>query len=391
MEKQIQKQTNQFFTSAALLFIMIFSFSVFAAPQTVNAQAYEQVPVNKVEDITTDFSGVGYSVNKSPDFSAKTGPFIDTYYYQFTLDSPSYIMLKEYADCFKYTWNGKIRYYISNSNVFTEGYIIEGFASGSEESYASLYEAGTYSVKVELEFTSSEVNEYNGFSVSPHYAFSIFVQPVARTGMTNGNSLSAAIPLSKGKPVNGALSKQNRKQYFTFKQGSDGAFSTDVVIAAPVNWNMPNVLIELYKETGAKIAKKTLRCKYTGDNSGTLSVKKLPKGNYYILVSTSDEVWDRMHVGTVTLNASYKTVETLSVPKLKSYKAGSKKITGTAVKGAKVTVKVGKKTYTATAKKGKFTVKLKSKLKKGTTIKVKATKSGYKASKTVTYKVKKSK
>ncbi|MDE6625183.1 MAG: hypothetical protein K2K56_02295 [Lachnospiraceae bacterium] len=385
MEKQIQKQTNQLFTSAALLFIMVLAFTVFATPLTVNAQAYEQVSVNKVEDITTDFSGVGYSVNKSLDFSAKTGPFIDTYYYQFTLDSPSYIMLRECANCWKYNFNGNIRYYISSSNVFTTEYIIEEWAEGSVASYASLYEAGTYNVKVELEFTERDLGY---FGISPYYAFSIFAQPVARTGMTDGNSLSAAIPLSKGKPANGALSKQDRKQYFTFKQGSNGAFSTDVVIAAPINWEgLPNVSVGLYKETGAKIEETRLTL---GDNSGTLSVKKLPKGNYYILVSTSDEVRDRKNVCTVTLNASYKTVGKLSAPKLKSYKAGSKKITGTAVKGAKITVKVGKKTYTATAKNGKFTVKLKSKLKKGTTIKIKATKSGYTASKTVTYKVKKS-
>lgn len=87
-------------------------------------------------------------------------------------------------------------------------------------------------------------------------------------------------------------------------------------------------------------------------------------------------------------NISVPTVKKLTAPMLTSYKKGKKVIKGTSLKKSKVTVTVGSKKYTVKAsKKGKFTVKLKKKLKKGTVIKVYASKSGYATSMTRTYKV----
>lgn len=367
-----------------LLFLTLFyTLMVFAVPRIVNAQTFEPVAVNKVEDITSDFSGIGYSVKKNLDFSAKTGEFTDTFYYQFTLDTPAYILLKEYADLWEYNFNGDIKFYLSNSTVFADNPVIDEFADGRDDSYASLYEAGTYYIKVELIFESGNEDYLKN---APYYNFSVFAQPVARSGMTDGNSQASAIALPNGKPVSGVISKQNRKQYFSFTQGSSGNFTTDVVASVPVGWELPELSVKLYNNAGAEVTSAYIN---QIANSAVLSVKNLAKGNYYIMVSTTEKLIDKKGVCTVSVNASCKTVKKLAAPKLKSYKAGAKKITGTAVKGAKVTVKVGKKSYTVTAKKGKFTIKLKNKLKKGTSIKVKATKSGYTASKTVTYKVKK--
>lgn len=68
----------------------------------------------------------------------------------------------------------------------------------------------------------------------------------------------------------------------------------------------------------------------------------------------------------------------ITVLKLTSAKAGSKKIAGKTVKSGKVTVKVASKTYTGKANtNGKFTIKLKKKLVKGDKIKVTVKKSGY--------------
>lgn len=214
------------------MFAAVLALAVFAVPGTVKAEIFEVVSVNKVDDINADFSGAGTSVNKHLDFPESEKAwfsFTQTYYYQFTLDAPSYIRIKEFASLWYGYLSGKIKFYVSSSPAFVEGAVISEAADDDSANYRSLYEAGTYYIKVEIVFDS---------------------------------------------------------------------------------------------------------------------------------------------------NQSY-------------FKAGSRKITGVAVKGAKVTVKVGKKTYTATAKNGKFTIKLKSKLKKGTAIKVQASKSGYTASKTVTYKVKK--
>lgn len=85
----------------------------------------------------------------------------------------------------------------------------------------------------------------------------------------------------------------------------------------------------------------------------------------------------------------YISTKKLAVPKLTSYKKGTKYIKGTAPKKSKVTVTVGKKKYTASVtKKGTFKVKLTRRLKIGKTIKVFATSNGYADSKTKTFKVK---
>lgn len=86
--------------------------------------------------------------------------------------------------------------------------------------------------------------------------------------------------------------------------------------------------------------------------------------------------------------ASASSIKKLKTPTLTSYKKGRKIIKGTALKKSKVTVTVGAKRYTVKAdKKGKFTVKLKKKLKKGTVIRVYAAKSGYVTSAAGTYKI----
>ena len=78
----------------------------------------------------------------------------------------------------------------------------------------------------------------------------------------------------------------------------------------------------------------------------------------------------------------------IASPKVKRVKKNAKKITGKAVKKAKVFAKIGKKTYKATVSaKGKFTIKVK-KVKKGTKIKVYVKDTAGNTSKTVTVKVK---
>lgn len=103
-------------------------------------------------------------------------------------------------------------------------------------------------------------------------------------------------------------------------------------------------------------------------------------------------VYIRVNRGYVTQTANY-SIELkaekgmVSVLNLSSYKKGSKKITGKTIGGAKVVVKIGKKKYSAKSDKtGKFTVKLKKKLKSKNKIKVTVSKKNY-ATKSKTFKV----
>lgn len=375
----MNKTNNRFFAPAAVVFAMFLAVTVLTFPKAASAETYEAVSVNTVEDITADFSSVAYSTTKNLDFSQKTGKFTDTYYYQFTLDSPSYIFLKEYASLWKWNFSGNIKFYISSSQAFLEESVIDAWADGCNASYGNLYDAGTYYLKVELVFTDSKDSLDKA---SPFYSFSIFAQPVTRTGMTDGSSRSNAIQLKSGEYCSGIISKQTTKQYFSFRQSSDGDFKTDIVASVPAGWENSPMTVKLYNEAGAELKNSSLGGYY--GNNITFSMDGLAKGSYYIEV-VSDTA--NVHGCILNVNASYQHTAKLDAPKLKSYKAGAKKITGTAVKGSKVTVKIGKKSYTATVKKKTFTIQLDSALKKGQTIKVKATKSGYTQSKTVTYKV----
>ncbi|MCM1244529.1 MAG: DUF4430 domain-containing protein [Roseburia sp.] len=82
-----------------------------------------------------------------------------------------------------------------------------------------------------------------------------------------------------------------------------------------------------------------------------------------------------------------KKKKTISLSKVK-YKKGTRKITGKTLKGAKVKIQVGKTNNTVKAdSKGRFTLRLKKKLKRGMKIKITVSKAGYRT-KTKKYKVK---
>lgn len=126
----------------------------------------------------------------------------------------------------------------------------------------------------------------------------------------------------------------------------------------------------------------------------------------YTTIAGTDGTWtvpvkmlkvDTVITADVTSSFGVKSVQTSTVkvakrriasPKVKRVKKNAKKITGTAVKKAKVFAKIGKKTYKATVSaKGKFTIKVK-KVKKGTRIKVYVKDAAGNTSKTVTVKAK---
>lgn len=102
------------------------------------------------------------------------------------------------------------------------------------------------------------------------------------------------------------------------------------------------------------------------------------------LVNTSVTPGNTQPVSTVTP----KTKKSISVLKLTKYKKGTKKISGKTIGKAAIKISIGKKTYKAKSNgKGAFTIKLKSKLKKKTSIKVTVSKSGY-ITKSKSFKVK---
>lgn len=127
---------------------------------------------------------------------------------------------------------------------------------------------------------------------------------------------------------------------------------------------------------------------HTSDRGNTTDGKSIvvtANGTYTARLESGKEGLYSM----VTFKVSGLKNTTPSKPKITSAKRNAKVVKGSAQKYMKVTIKIGSKSYTVTAdKKGKWTLKLSKKLKKGTVIKAYAKNSAKKKSKTCTYKVK---
>ena len=115
--------------------------------------------------------------------------------------------------------------------------------------------------------------------------------------------------------------------------------------------------------------------------------------NSFSATGTGQKIYIRVEAGYGVSSANYsiKVIseeKKISTLKLTSYKKNSKKIVGKTISNATVKLTAGKKTYKVKSNKsGKFTVKLKKKLKSKDKIKVTVTKANYKTI-TKTFKVK---
>lgn len=115
-----------------------------------------------------------------------------------------------------------------------------------------------------------------------------------------------------------------------------------------------------------------------------VSVDALTTNTTYTVTGKGQTIYMRVQAGddkVTSANYSLKvTTQKKEISKLtlSKYKKNGKKIVGKTVAGASVKVKVNKKTYTVkSGKSGKFTVKLKQKLKSKNKIKVTVTKQNY--------------
>lgn len=229
-------------------------------------------------------------------------------------------------------------------------------------------------------------------------------QVMERTAGKTGFTTTSAIPLTNGKASVGLISASCKEQYFVFTLKSESKVSFDLSVVDNPSVFCTGAKYSLISSTGKSYSGQLSKFKdsvfgledmvvgkgyvYAPTNypqSGTVTAGKLPKGTYYLkLLKSYDDV---DCVGSIKVTPHISNAVTIKTPKLK-IKRGSKKITGTAVKKSTVKIKIGKKTYsTKTNKKGRFSLKLKNKLKKGQKVTVYVIKGKVK-SKTVTYKVK---
>ena len=173
---------------------------------------------------------------------------------------------------------------------------------------------------------------------------------------------TAAKPTEQGSQQ--ATAAKNKSLFFTDWSAAYGKKK----VTGELNTSGATVTVKVGKKAAVKATVK--------GKTFTAKVAKLTKGTKVVITAKKDGY-----------STATKTITVKAPMKVKSVKAkkGTKKVTGTiSVKGATVKVKVGKKAYKKAKVKGKkFTLKV-AKLKKGTKVKVQATKKNYKtATKTV--------
>lgn len=380
-----------------LLFLLTTILATIGMATMVSAaNTFEKdVPINVYDSIMlTDSSSVPLTF----EWDKSEGNGDSIYKLKFTLDKAAYVKVKIYSTVGQKASVSPALGCLGKITVTNQSGSVVKELTNMLERNATLtkqlaLEKGTYYIV------------YNGrwfgktYSGVGDVSTTVDVQYISRTGNVLGNSTKNAINVSNNKVSTGIVSNIYTEQYFKFTLNQQSNVNFNLSVTNTPSGFDRGINYEIISANGISYTEKLEKQNHLtypashayqvgknyadSCNTGKLT---LPKGTYYLKVKAVKDGF----VSTVSVKPSIaKILPTLKTPKLKKYKKNTKKITGTATKGAKVKVKVGKKTYTVKANsKGKFTVKLKSKLKKKTKITIYATKKGYKNSKKKTYKVK---
>lgn len=362
------KRLKKFLTTVAVATVAIVGTAFTAYGNTGDATAdYQEVSVGKVEDINDMLDAPDNGIGN--DLTDVQGEGAYTYYYKFTLDKPSFFIMKSYVDLVEYNFQGDMFIFLSTNRNFSEDAVITSWMNGEGKQYNSILEAGTYYIKVKC-----DLHDEPDFINARMFSIGLYAQEVGRTGDITGSTMKKAINLSSS--AEGIISRTSRDQWFKFTVGQKSDVTIKTVTARPYQWAEHIADVIVYDKDGAAVSG---AYEISGsNNSCEFQVKGLKKGTYYVLVAGKSGVCTVNQMVTVTDN--YKP----DVPKITSYKKNTKYIEGKGEAGTKVTVVYNGKSYKGTVKSnGKFKVTV-AKLKSGAKVTVKLTdKAGNYSSKTV--------
>lgn len=191
-----------------------------------------------------------------------------------------------------------------------------------------------------------------------------------------GNSFSNATQLYMGDQLSGFLRGayyENAEQYYKINLDEKTLLSLNFTYAQG-----SEITIALFDSAYNNIGDYDVK---SDDVSSKKIEKTLGAGTYYVKAYYGYNTNDGVDYG---FSVNRKCI----TPTIKSYRGGSKKLSGTATPNSQITIKVNKKVYSVTANsKGVFSVKLKSKLKKNDKITLVSNRSGYLKSSKKVYKV----
>lgn len=392
-----------------ILFLLTTILATIGMATMVSAATYEKnAPVNVVDSVMmTDFSSEALTF----DWDKTDDRANSVYKVKFVLEKPAYVNLTIFSNVQYENWGNlgclsTISLTSQNGNVIQ---LVDDMLDGNKTLNKQLaLEKGTYYIV----YDGLAHKENYGAEAEGYVSTTVEAQYISRTGDALGASNNTAISVTNNQKAVGITSTMYREQYFKFTLSQKSKVNFDLSVAQTPSCFTSGVSYAIISANGVSYTEQLTKQKHlqwpilyqeyqlgdgyaTSCNTGSVN---LPAGTYYLKVSAVkngyvNSVEVTPHITNVATQVEktpvVKATPKLKTPKLTKYKKKTKKITGTATKGATVKVKVGKKTYTVKANsKGKFTVKLKTKLKKKTKITVYATKKGYKKSSKKTYKVK---
>ena len=326
---------------------------------------------------------------------------------KFTLDKPANVKVTTYTtiSCESYSYEGNIK----NPEVYTEkGQSIKGITSGDTKK-GNTY-VGYYALEKGSYYVYYEVSPY-WYNVSEGILkTTVEAEYINRTGDNNGASVETAIPLTNENISVGFISHLYDSQYFKFKLDKESTVSFDISTELNPELFDTGVTYDIISSSGSSYTDNLNKLMSTNTSkelnivgkyydsaktlhrfptNGKINAVTLPAGDYYLRLNKANINMEKS-IGTVkvtmhTLNGadnqilSENKTEKIKVSKL-LLKKGTKKISGVTLKNANIKVKIGKKTYKVKAdSNGRFTIKLKTKLKKNKKIKITVTKKNLKS------------
>lgn len=322
----------------------------------------QDVEVESVENIIT---AIPKASEYSSDFETP---------YSFTLESHAIVKVTVSQTHFKYGFLDTVRAIISADELGGSS-VVNGITKELNHSEPNVQtvvlEAGTYYVKFTHKSRSKpEVNGKTTVGVAAQY--------ITRT-VDDNFSLKNAEKIKIGEEVTGFFTHSVNKVFYKFDINTKSKVKISVIGDKIFEDGKKAMVGTLYDSDYVDIGKINI----SKDGSAELLTRTLPKGTYYFSLDDSKSL-SFYGINTVKVTTSKVTA---AAPKVTSYKAGAKSVSGTAEKGAEVYVVCNGDTFIGTVdSKGKYSVDT-TKLVKVKNVKVYIINDGIK-SKITTVKVK---
>lgn len=349
-------------------------------------QVVKTLEVAATTDISSDANNFDTAYTYYPtDEIIKGTKDVQENIFKFTIDQTSYVTLAAKYDTVEYNFEADVYTTLTSSETFATSILEwETWSDGEEKKGTALLEPGTYYIKIKAVYSGDIKHRYSKEN-GGYTTVGVVAQPINRTKGAQGNTLKNAINMTADTYSLGLTSISYKKQYFKINLSKKSDITVKVAQSCPSNVSLAENNIELLDADGMRVENsETKRA-----NKDTISINySLNPGTYYILatcISYNKTAAAEINV-KYTINKTYKSkIDTLKVT---NAKRGTATISGKSVAGANVTVTLNGISYkTKTSETGIFKVTLKSKLEKGTKIKITVTKSGF-TKKTITYTVK---